>query len=80
MKLCVLTTGIPLTLDETLTREKVIVYIRIRGTALTKDLRKKAASMSAAPVVLQNRIEMDVVDQAKNKWNEQDVLHRIKER
>lgn len=36
--------------------------------------------MSAAPVVLQNRIGMDVVDQAKSKWNEQDVLHRIKER
>lgn len=41
VKLCVLTTGIPLTLDETLTREKAIVYVRIRGTALTKDLRKK---------------------------------------
>lgn len=23
---------------------------------------------------------MDVVDQAKNEWNERDVLHRIKER
>lgn len=64
----------------TLMREEAIVCVRIRGTALTKDLRKKAASMSAAPVVLQNRIEMDVVDRAKSKWNEQDMLHRIKER
>lgn len=67
-------------IDET--REEAIVYVRESAAPRSyKGFKKKAASMNAAPVVLQNRIEMNV-DRAKSKWNEQSprLLHRIKER
>lgn len=71
--------GLPLAVDKTLTRKEAIVCVRIRAAPLLQRIwegKKGSASMSAAPVARQNRIEMDVVHQAKSKWRTgKTVLH-----